>query len=266
MRTRLKFRGRVLLTQLGLWRTLERCRLGWRFRAGQPHEPDFRFFHHFDGSSALFVDIGANIGQSALSFRLFNRTSPIVSFEANADLEPELRYVQHLLGDGFTYRLHGLGAETREVTLFVPVVAGVPLTQEASLFREALESDTYRDYLAIVIGRRDMTLRQRPLRLRRFDDLGLRPGFVKIDVERAEQAILEGMTRTLDECRPLLLVEGQHQVRDLLAARGYRLAVYDAARDALVPYRPWAAHHYNFFFVPEEMTAALAQRGIWHGP
>ncbi len=263
MTTALKFRGRIWLTRLGLWRTLERCRLGWRFRAGQPHEPDFRFFRHFDGSTALFVDIGANIGQSALSFRLFNHTCPIVSFEANPDLEPELRYVRRLLGDGFSYRMHGLGAENRDLALYVPVVAGVPLTQEATLLRAVVESDAYRGYLTAITGQRDITIRERPLRLMRFDDLGLRPGFVKIDVERTERAILDGMTRTLAQCRPLLLIEGQEHVRDFLAAHGYRMAIYDGRRDALVPYRPSAAYHNNFFFVPEEMTEALRQRSAW---
>jgi FkbM family methyltransferase len=264
MNAHLKFRGRVWLTRLGLWRYLQRRRLVWRYRNGKPHEADFRFFRHTQGSDRLFADIGANIGQSSLSFRLFNQTSPIVAFEANPDLERDLAHVRQLLGSSFEYRMHGLGAEERECVLFTPVVGGVALTQEATLFRDALLEDSYRLYLGVCTGRRDLTIRQQTLRLRCFDDLALSPGFVKIDVERAELQILRGMEQTLSRSRPLLLVEGQDEgVSRFLETRQYRPACYILDRDALKPRDMNAGHHNNTFFVPEEMVPALVERGAW---
>jgi FkbM family methyltransferase len=258
----LKFRARIWLTRLGLWRSLERRRLTWRFRGGEPHEPDFRFFRYTDGSDRLFVDIGANIGQSALSFRLFNRSSPILSFEANRELEPELAHVQRLLGPSFDYRMHGLGERNEMRTLYLPVVAGVALTQEATLVGDALATDSYRACLAGQTGRRSVAIRRQTLRLVRFDDLELTPGFVKIDVERAELQVLRGMQATLDRCRPFLLVEGE-AVHAFLAGRAYRAARYSADRDALLPSAPGSGHHYNMFFVPEEAVPSLRGRGAW---
>ena len=43
--------------------------------------------------TGVFLDVGANSGQSALSFRMFNKTIPIVSVEANPACEADLRLV-----------------------------------------------------------------------------------------------------------------------------------------------------------------------------
>ena len=123
-----KFHGRALLTRIGLWDRIERWRLRRRFRQGIAHERDFLFFRHFEGSDRLFVDIGANLGQSALSFRLANRTCPILSFEPNPDMEHALCEVKRLLGDLFNFRMHGLGAATeakREMAPGMPHPTGV---------------------------------------------------------------------------------------------------------------------------------------------
>jgi FkbM family methyltransferase len=251
-----KFRTRAALTRLGLWGPLERWRTSYRFWRGRPHEPEFAFFRRFDGDRRLFVDVGANAGQSALSFRLFNRTCPILSFEPNPDLQPALEHVRRLLGDSFAYRMCGLGAEERELSFFVPVIRGVALTQEATLFGERLRSPSIRRHLRAVTQCGDLHVEERRLRVIRFDDLNLQPGFVKIDVQGAELEALRGMEQTLDACRPLLLTEGYGHVRDFLAARAYRPFVYDAVADELQPLR-LPPPTYNFFFVPAELVAPL---------
>jgi len=48
-----------------------------------PHEPDFAFFERFSDESGLFLDVGANAGMSAVSFRIFNKCAPILSLEPN---------------------------------------------------------------------------------------------------------------------------------------------------------------------------------------
>jgi FkbM family methyltransferase len=251
--THLKFRGRAWLTRLGWWNRLERWRLGRRYRARRAHEQEFAFFRRFDGSTTLFVDIGANIGQSALSFRTYNRTCPILSFEPNVELEPYLRYVKRLLGPGFDYRMHGLGAENREMTFHFPVARGVPLMQEATLLPDLLHSEEVRQHIFERTGCRRYKVTQKTLRLVKFDDLGLRPGLVKMDVQGAELQVLEGMAQTIERTRPIFLIEGYAHVQDFLAARGYRYFVYNAKRDALEPHtgqqKVW-----NYFFVPQELS------------
>lgn len=87
-----------------------------------------------------------------------------------------------------------------------------------------------------------------PVRVLRLDDLvnemGLRPGFVKIDVEGNEHRVLGGATRLLAEHRPLILLEindellrangsSAREVAATLTSAGYRL--HDPHRPDLPP-------------------------------
>ena len=47
-----------------------------------PHEPDFLFFKNFQQYPALFIDVGANIGNSALSVHFVCPKWRVVSFES----------------------------------------------------------------------------------------------------------------------------------------------------------------------------------------
>jgi FkbM family methyltransferase len=70
-------------------------------------------------------------------------------------------------------------------------------------------------------------------------ELGLRPTFVKVDVEGAELFVLEGMKRTLAEYRPTVMLEVHpywqpvgktvENVRDLLLLNGYSATTLDVA-------------------------------------
>ena len=54
-------------------RVYQRAKRGYArlaFRLGIPHDPEFRLFAALAGIAGLFVDIGANAGQSARSLRI----------------------------------------------------------------------------------------------------------------------------------------------------------------------------------------------------
>lgn len=256
----LKFNTRACLTRLGCWEAIERWRLKRRYRRGFIHEPDFAFFRHFAGSRGLFVDIGANIGQSALSFRIVNATCPILSFEANPDMEFGLRQVKSLLGDGFDYRMHGLGMRTETKALYIPHVKGVAFPQCATFCREALEDNPERREMFLEwTGTDQFTIVERTIQLIRFDELNLDPELVKMDVEGGEMQVIAGMEQTLARCRPIVMTEGDACV-PFLQQRRYAHFCYDAAIERLR--QPWEAEQtLNTFFVPAEKVAALQQAG-----
>jgi FkbM family methyltransferase len=255
-----KFQTRALLTRLGVWQRFERWRLRWRFRRRLAHEPDFVFFRHFDGANSLFVDVGANLGQSALSFRLANRTCPILSFEPNPDMERSLRAVKRFLGAGFDYRLHGLGARKEMKRLYVPTVRGVPFPQCATFRRECLaENAGVRQFLYEWTRTERFDIVEQLLQVVRFDDLSLHPAFVKLDVEGFESEVLAGMGQTLRRCRPLLMTEG-NAAKDLLAPNGYGMYLHQPHGNFLRPARAGEADA-NFFFVPEDRVSELERMG-----
>jgi hypothetical protein len=63
------------------------------FSGKDVHEDDFLLFRAFDGEPGLFVDIGANMGFSAISLRNVNKTFNILSFEVVPFVAPVLELV-----------------------------------------------------------------------------------------------------------------------------------------------------------------------------
>jgi FkbM family methyltransferase len=208
-----------------------------RYFARRPHDEDFRFFRRFDGEGGLFLDVGANSGISALSYRIFDRSSRILSLEPNATHARDLRLVRRILGSDFSYRLQAAGAEPDELTLFVPVYRGVPLTGEASLNRDEVASNWTAEQLGIAAG--DIEIEEMSVEVRPVDELELDPHAVKIDVEGAELSVLAGMTATLERTHPVLLIEASAEIQDLvdqLAPFGYEAHVYSAVDDRVEPF------------------------------
>ena len=255
-----RFQGRALLTRLSVWQRFECWRLRRRFERGIPHEHDFGFFRHFDGGAQLFVDIGANLGQSALSFRLAHGSGRILSFEPNPDMEAGLRVTQNLLGKSFEFRMHGIGSRTEVKPLFVPIVKGVPFPQCATFQRECLTNNAsarqlFRDWT----GTDQFDIVERSIQLMRFDELHLNPAFVKIDVEGGEAEVVSGMTETIARCRPIFLTEGS-AAQSLLERHGYVALVHEPVGNFLRVAMPRECGA-NVFFVPSEKLAPLQQIG-----
>jgi len=223
---------------------------------GKPHDADFAFFANLGDTPGLFADIGANTGQSARSLRIFNTSLEIISFEPNRLLEPELRATRELLGDRFEYRLHGLGTKREIITLYFPVAGETLLSPWATADRQALERN--RPAIEREAGTR-ITVEMVPIEIRRFDDLGLHPVVVKIDVEGFELDVLRGMTETLAADEPILLIESSAhtpEVIELLRPLGYRLFAYDPRENVLTEAAPAACN--NYFALTDASIERLA--------
>lgn len=200
-----------------------------RFAIGRPHDPDFYAFAHTP-ADGLFLDVGANSGMSALSFRTQNRKMPILSIEANPFHERDLRFLKRWL-PSFDYRIVGAGDSPEDLRLHVPVFRGVPLTGEASLLE--LERGDMTWWVDENLGpdaRADFEFVEVEVHVIPLDSLELHPTIVKIDVEGFELAVLRGLERTLERCRPLLLLETPADmavVTAYLAEWGYRPCRFD---------------------------------------
>ncbi len=241
-------RLKVALSRTGfvyLW--ARRLRAAARYARRHPHDPDFAAFGELPGDG-LFLDIGASIGQSALSFRIFNRRSPILSLEPLPEHRGDLRFVGRLIR-GQRFLMVGAAEESRTATLFVPMLDSYELPAEASLHRGDAEN-VIEQLAAQGEDPARLGLKEVTVELRRLDELELEPQFVKIDVEGAELGVLEGMRETIRRCYPVLMIEKSERaprVIELLAEDGYSPFVFDPTAKRMLPYEGQPA--VNLFYL-----------------
>ncbi len=226
----------------------------------RPHEPDFAAFSLLGRRDGIFLDVGANAGLAAVSFRIFQPDMPIVSLEPNRAHETDLRFMARFLGD-FRYIIAGASDVDGELTLYVPTYRSVSLTPLASMRRDLLTS-VHRQ--TVLFGQSlddaDFSVHEQRVPVHRIDALDLVPAYVKLDVEGHEAHVLRGMERTLARHRPVLLVEWSPEfdpIRAYLTERNYELFVF--ARGATRFKRfDGTNRHINIFCLPSEGVGAVA--------
>jgi FkbM family methyltransferase len=217
-----------------------------------PLELDFHAFRVMPSSGSLFLDIGANDGISARSFRLFDKSTPILSIEANPCHERSLKRAKAAL-DLFDYKLVAAGERRGELVLHTPVVRGIALTAYAAMDRSEAERRV----------RRDMPSSAKRLRFIEtvvpvvpIDELALAPDFVKIDVEGFEVEVLRGMRATIERCVPIFMIEyypgGMAAISQILHPLGYRAYVFDRRADAFRPHDEEEGADNVFYLTPAQ--------------
>lgn len=188
-----------------------------RWRLGHVCDPDYQAIRLAPPGGTI-VDVGANTGQSALSFSVLDPTAHIISFEPHPDLVPRLEAVKRRLGERFEFHSCALSSEPGEMLLHVPMVRGVEITGEASFDPEVAARAARR--VPGITRTRSVSIPMRTL-----DSFARDPTVVKIDAQGMSMPVLGGMRDTLSRSRPLLIVESgddDESVRSMLDGHGYR--------------------------------------------
>jgi FkbM family methyltransferase len=229
------------------------------------HGGDFAGLARLAETDGLFLDVGASSGTSAMSFRVFNRRSPILSIEPNRVLEPELRFLKRIV-PRFDYLIAAAGDRRGTVSISVPSYRGVPLTAYSSASRADLlsEDSGLRDWLGERVASRHLRVEEVASPMLPLDELELSPAVVKIDVEGSELSVLRGLSATLERSHPSLLVERSRdfeEIRQLLGDRGYRPYCYEPDREAFIPFGPPCTGPNVFFLRATPPAASAASLG-----
>jgi FkbM family methyltransferase len=213
----------------------------------RPFEADFAALRLLGREAGqLYVDVGANRGQSIDAIRMTANRPRIVSFEANQLFAEKLRrrYAQQ---PEIRIEATGLGAEEGIFTLHIPSYRGYVFDGLASLDREAAMS--WIGPLAVLrfdpakLQCHTVTCSVRPL-----DSFTLKPFFIKIDVEKLEMEVLRGARQTLEQHHPILLVESDNpEVSTFLRSFHYQAFAYDSQNRRFLPSDGIG----NSFFVPK---------------
>lgn len=229
-----------------------------------PHDPSYKAFRHFTkNSNGLFLDVGANDGISALSFRRLNKTYEIISLEPNLLLESALKKVKKR-DRKFNYKMVGAGAEVFRTAFFVPVYRGVVLHTFTSASCEQVVKALTSAFGEAVAAQ--AKIHEVDGDIIPIDHLNLDPSIIKIDAEGFDYEVLVGARKTIERMRPFIAVEVAWSNVDKMQAYftelDYVLLSYEPKKDefsaSLQSLTSAKSGYRNLFAIPKEKSSVLA--------
>jgi FkbM family methyltransferase len=208
----------------------------WLHKMYQRCEAELLHLDEFIAGNGTAIDIGANIGLYTCA--LSRRFQHVISFEVNEGITGLIRDYN----PGNIELIHcGLSSAPGEARFYIPVAAGQAQEGWGSLDRNNLPGAE--------------RLIEKEVTLRTLDSFAIPSvDFIKIDVEGHEIEVLKGSAATIEESRPIVLVElkKEHvqEVDDWFAPLDYkrcRLSDFTDVREQL--------HYSNHIYVPLEKLA-----------
>jgi FkbM family methyltransferase len=234
--------------------------LEWKFQAmrtlrsalHRPFEHDFTAIPLLSPpADALFLDVGANRGQSTDAILMMQPDARVQAFEPNLQLFNRLRTLFGAVPN-VTVHNFGLGDQQMEAVLHVPFYKQWMFDGLAS-FNE----NEARDWLngrMYFFKQSHVRVEKSICRVQRLDDMGLQPFFVKIDVQGFELQVLQGGRQTLTDHHPVLLIEApSKEIVAFLAELGYAQHAFDNGR-----FHAGQRGRLNTFFLTPARAAAIA--------
>lgn len=171
------------------------------------HEPDFNAFKLIcQNHPQVFLDIGANVGMSALSFFTLKSNAKVISFEPNPINYPYLDKLATRFED-FQYFPVGIGDQEGTIDFYYPIYNGRTMTALGSCDRSKAESWLNGETLYF-FNPNKLEISKISVDIKTLDSFELEPEFIKIDVEGFEYQVLLSGERTINTYRPILLIEG----------------------------------------------------------
>ena len=210
-------------------------------RFQQIGEPEIKWLNKLVDPEKAAYDIGANLG--VYTYFLIQNAKEVHCFEPNPDLQ---RNLQATFGKKIHLHPFALSNESGTATLRFPILNGTRYHGWGSLEKNfSEESEVISHEVEIKV----------------LDEQELPPvGFIKIDVEGHERAVLEGAKAILEEQRPRLLIEIEEQhageecqkTFELLKSLRYRFS--DLSENQFVELKPDAS---GKFTLPENINMVL---------
>lgn len=164
-------------------------------------EDGFEILKHIEMNDGkyLALDIGANDGTSIRMIRKHQRSTKIIAFDPITRPRFNLKNVD--------FKEFALSNSTERFSLFTPIVHGKTLTQYSSFHSDKLRNQIEHD---LGLNSDDYGIVEKVVEAQQLDSMNLNPFFIKIDVEGAEKAVLEGSFKTIETHLPVILVEIQN--------------------------------------------------------
>lgn len=196
-------------------------------RSGKPHEQDFYALKLFDISDEkVFIDVGSNRGEGIQSTLVTMKGKhKIIGFEPNVLVFKKLKSYFNSNRDVQLYNF-GLGSSEQTHPLYVPFYRNW-MFDGLSSFKKAEATDWLKNRLSGFKEKR-LTIKEVGCKIKTMDSFDFIPGFIKIDVQGFELEVLKGAVKTIENHKPVLLIESiSDEVVAFLKPFGYRFYSYE---------------------------------------
>ena len=199
-------------------------------------ESDFEFFKFVNKKQTeLFLDVGANDGISALTFRLYNQDYKILSLEPDSKHNDALNNIKKK-DKNFEFQNIGLGNKKETKKLYIPECNGVYIGQLASLIKDEAFNNVPK-----IISQKNISSKvkiiEKNIEIKTIDSMNLQPEIIKIEVEGFKSQVLEGGIETIKKKKPFLMIEinevSVKKVGSILLELGYLVFTYDKSTKKL---------------------------------
>lgn len=210
------------------------------------YDPYLAHMDRFCGSARTAIDIGANVG--FYTYFLSKRFQRVHAFEINDEITCWIKQYN----PGNIELVHsGLSSANGTVRLYLPVTNGLTMAGYGTLH-------------PAVLPKADACV-EKECRVAPLDDFAItNVDFMKIDVESHEMEVLKGAAKTIEQSRPIVLIEvwtvNERTVEAWFLALDYRQCRYDR-QDRLVVVTEFLPSTGDCLYVPAERLAQLGLAG-----
>lgn len=202
-------------------------------------------------AGALFADIGANRGWATRSFRTLHPHVRIEAFEPNPGMADR---IAHLYRPPDALHAVALSNRSGEFPLYLPVYRGLTFDGLASLSEEEARRWLNAETLFGFDPRR-LEVRSVACRVATLDSFGIRPFFMKIDVQGFELEVISGGLATIAASEPIIFAESETldvaAALRMLSGRDYSVFRFDGR------FRRGEISRRNVYFVPASKIGLL---------
>lgn len=232
------------------WKTIN------KFSFLLPHDNSYWALRHFLHSDQdLFLDIGANTGISALSFRKMSKTVPIISLEPNILHKERLSKLKEQI-PSFSFLLLGAGDTNGEIDFYTPIYKKIVLHTFTSTSEEQAFQAVEKNFGKKVSSR--LFMKKTTANVIKIDDLNINPTIIKIDAEGYDYQVMIGAEKTIRQNKPYIMFEicWSHftQIKTFFDNLDYQLYSYDCMHDCFQ----------NFY--EEDLGDSSEGKNIFAGP
>ncbi len=220
------------------------------------HDVDYRFLKLFAEMEipGYFLDIGANIGQSACSVAAVHPTIKIICYEPDKLLGPNLEIVKKILNGRMDYYLCGVGAKNETAVFYIPRYNDIYFTQEGSFLKEEADSEESKRRIMSSLHKRDIKIELEKLKFETitFENNAIETYFIKIDTQGYERDSIMGLKNVIENYQPVILIEKGFEKEEIKALLpDYGIFFYDFDNRKFTKTDTGTA---NVFLIPENGT------------